>query len=74
MLMHQSGLIQYAERRSAIDFNRCSISEIKKIKAGKIVPLTIYEMTEAFVVLATGLAVGCNVLIVEVLLGFVHNR
>jgi hypothetical protein len=42
--MQQAGLIQYAEKRSAVPYNRCSISEAKKIAANKIVPLKLKDV------------------------------
>ena len=47
--MQQAGLIQYAEKRSAVPHNRCSISEIKKIAANEAVPLKLKELAGVFV-------------------------
>lgn len=63
--MHQSGLFQYAERRSAISYIRCSVTEIKKIKAGKIVSLTLDDVVGAFVLMTIGTGLALVVWIVE---------
>jgi hypothetical protein len=63
--MQQAGLIQYAEKRSAVPYNRCSISEAKKIAANKIVPLKLKDVAGAFAILAFGSALSFIVLFVE---------
>jgi hypothetical protein len=63
--MQQAGLIEYAEKRSAVPYNRCSISEAKKIAANKAVPLQLKDVAGAFAILAFGSALGFIVLFVE---------
>ncbi|XP_046444006.1 uncharacterized protein LOC124194039 [Daphnia pulex] len=65
LLMQQAGLIQYAEKRSAVPYNRCSISEAKKIAANKAVPLKLKDVAGAFAILAFGSALSFIVLFVE---------
>ncbi|EFX82841.1 hypothetical protein DAPPUDRAFT_316351 [Daphnia pulex] len=68
LLMQQAGLIQYAERRSAVPYNRCSVSEATKIAANKVVPLKLKDVAGAFVILALGSALSFVVLFVECIL------
>ena len=52
--MQQAGLIQYAEKRSAVPYDHCSITEAKKMAANKAVPLKLNDLAGAFVILAFG--------------------
>ncbi len=63
--MQQAGLIQYAEKRSAVLHNRCSISEIKKIAANQAVPLQLKELAGVFVFLALGCLLSLFIFLVE---------
>ncbi len=72
--MQQAGLIQYAEKRSAVPYNRCSVSEAKKIAADKIVPLKLKDVAGAFAILALGSALSFIVLFVECILKKIKTK
>ncbi|EFX61815.1 hypothetical protein DAPPUDRAFT_271748 [Daphnia pulex] len=65
LLLQQAGLIQYAEKRSAVPYNRCSISEAKKIAANKVVPLKLKDVAGAFAILILGFILSFILLFVE---------
>ncbi|XP_057368410.1 glutamate receptor U1-like [Daphnia carinata] len=67
LLMHQAGLIQYAERISKSK-NRCRVSDLAKAQARKIAPLGRKEMSGSFVILALGMAVSFFVFLVELII------
>lgn len=70
LLLHQSGLIQYAEKRASMEHNRCRLSDRKKDQADKIAPLKLRnQMNGAFVFLCTGLSLGVLVFLVEMIVG-----
>jgi len=68
LLMQQAGLIQYAEKRSAVPYNRCSVTEAKKIAANKAVPLKLRDLAGAFVIIALGSTLSFIVVFVECIL------
>lgn len=71
--MHQFGLIKYAEIRSATTRTRCSVAEMKKLKAGKVVPLTIDDVMGAFTIIGVGVGLGTLSLISECLFAMVKK-
>nr|CAH0105719.1 unnamed protein product [Daphnia galeata] len=69
LLLHQSGLIQYAEKRASMEHNRCRLSDRKKDQADKIAPLKLRnQMNGAFVFLCAGLSLGVLVFLVEMII------
>ncbi|XP_057368414.1 glutamate receptor U1-like [Daphnia carinata] len=66
LLMHQAGLIQYAER-TAKSQNPCRVSDLANAQAHKIAPLGRKEMSGSFVILALGIATSLFVFLVEVI-------
>ncbi|EFX82839.1 hypothetical protein DAPPUDRAFT_240811 [Daphnia pulex] len=65
LLLQQAGLIQYAEKRSAVPYNRCSVSEAKKIAANKVVPLKLKDVAGAFSILILGFILSFILLFIE---------
>ena len=72
--MHQSGLIQYAERRSIVNHNRCSISEIKHSDAAKQNSLNLSELSGAFVILIVGSGLSFFTFSVEFLASKLYKK
>lgn len=68
LLLYQAGLIDYAIKRSAINHKRCSVSEIQKVKSEKAFSLKLIDMTGIFVLLGSGMTLGCVAFIAEIFL------
>ncbi|XP_032798488.2 uncharacterized protein LOC116935248 [Daphnia magna] len=66
LLMHQAGLVQYAER-TAKSQNRCRISDLKNAQAHKIAPLGRREMSGSLVIMALGMATSFFIFLVELI-------
>ena len=69
MLLHQFGLIQYAERQSTIQYNRCAISEVKKSIKNNIdrkpIPFSLKEVFGAFVTFLAGIGLSITAFLGE---------
>ena len=72
--MHQAGLIQYAERRSAVQKNRCNIADITKARAAKFSMLGLDEVIGGFVILGVGCSLSVLCCIVEIIVGNIKKR
>ena len=73
--MHQSGLIQFAEKRSSpLSRKRCSVSEIQKVQAAKAVALGLDELNGAFFVLVVGMTASFCTFLAEVIIGKFGKR
>ena len=73
--MHQSGLIQFAEKRSTpLSRKRCSVSEIQKVQAAKAVALGLDELNGAFFVLVVGMTASFCTFLAEVIIGKFGKR
>ncbi|XP_032783809.2 glutamate receptor U1 [Daphnia magna] len=66
LLMHQAGLIQYAERTAKSE-NRCRVSDLANAQAHKIAPLGQKEMSGSFVILGLGVAISFFTFLVELI-------
>lgn len=58
LLLHQAGLIDYANRRSVINHKRCTLSEIKQLKSKNPTALMMSDMVGIFVIFGTGITLG----------------
>ncbi|KAI9558826.1 hypothetical protein GHT06_015615 [Daphnia sinensis] len=66
LLMHQAGLIQYAER-TAKSNNPCRVSDLTNAQARKIAPLGRKEMSGSLVIMALGMALSFFIFLVELI-------
>lgn len=66
--MHQSGLIQYAERRAAAPINQCYVTEIKKASETKAIPLAQKDLVGAFLFYVLGIGLGILIMTFELII------
>ncbi|XP_032798475.2 glutamate receptor U1 [Daphnia magna] len=66
LLLHQAGLIQYAEK-TAKSQNRCRVSDLANAQAQKIAPLGLKEMSGSLVIVGLGMAISFFIFIVELI-------
>ena len=64
--MHQAGLLDRASRNSRRTKNLCSITEIKKGNQSDAQPLTLADLSGAFVALGGGFSFAFLILFVEI--------
>ncbi|EFX82837.1 hypothetical protein DAPPUDRAFT_240814 [Daphnia pulex] len=75
LLLHQAGLIQYAEKRAQMGHNPCRISDMKKAQSEKIAPLKLRnQMSAAFVFLSIGFGLGVLVFIGELIAAKIKKK
>ncbi|KAK4011037.1 hypothetical protein OUZ56_020157 [Daphnia magna] len=66
LLLHQAGLIQYAEK-TAKSQNRCRVSDLANAQAQKIAPLGLKEMSGSLVIVGLGMAISFFIFLVELI-------
>ncbi len=75
LLLHQAGLIQYAEKRAEMGHDPCRISDMKKAQSEKIAPLRLEnQMSGAFVFLSIGLILGVLAFIGEFIFAKIKKK
>jgi hypothetical protein len=76
LLLHQAGLIQYAEKRAQMGHHdRCRISDMKKAQSEKIAPLKLRnQMNGAFVFLSIGFGLGVLAFISELIAAKIKKK
>ncbi|XP_057368411.1 glutamate receptor ionotropic, kainate glr-3-like [Daphnia carinata] len=72
LLMHQAGLIQYAER-TAKSQNPCRVSDVTTDQAKKIAPLGRKEMSGSLVIVALGMAISFFVFLIELIIAKIQK-
>ncbi|KAI9558825.1 hypothetical protein GHT06_015614 [Daphnia sinensis] len=72
LLMHQAGLIQYAER-TAKSQNRCRVSDMTNAQAQKIAPLGLKEMSGSLVIVALGMAISFFIFLNELIIAKIRK-
>ncbi|XP_046457341.1 uncharacterized protein LOC124204337 isoform X1 [Daphnia pulex] len=75
LLLHQAGLIQYAEKRAQMGHDPCRISDKKKAQSEKIAPLKLRnQMSGAFVFLSIGFSLGVLAFIGELIAAKIKKK
>lgn len=67
-------MIQYAERRAAANWNRCSVTEIKRVSAARAVPLKCADLIGVFIFLVAGMGLGTLILFSQLLFELCNKK